>query len=261
MIYLDQEFSRHFAGADPFLMLQAMEGTIYRRGRGRKTLQFSMNGKSYFLKLHSGIGWREIIKNLVQLRLPVLGASNEWRAISRLQELGVPTLKAVAYGSRGLNPASRQSFIVTEELGNTISLEDFCKDWSQHPPSPGLRRRLIERVAQISRSLHDNGVCHRDFYLCHFLLHKDNLDSPRLSLIDLHRVLIKKRLSSRWLVKDIAGLHYSAKTIGLSDRDRLRFIRHYCNKGLKYSLEHRSEFWKKVERRANRMTSKLGPAF
>lgn len=261
MFYLDDEFTRRFQGADPFKMLAAMEGNIYRQAKGRKTFQFSLNGKSYFVKLHSGIGWGEIFKNLLQLRLPIVGAGNEWRAINRLQELGLDTLNAVAYGNRGWNPASRQSFIITEELSNTISLEDFCKDWASKPPDPALRRRLIERIAHISKVLHDNGVCHRDYYLCHFLLHREDPQSLRLSLIDLHRALIKRRLGQRWVVKDIAGLYYSAMGIGLSRRDLLRFVRHYSKRGLRASLTEDKAFWEKVERRARCMIDKLGPAF
>ena len=175
MFYLNEEFAQSFDGADPFKTLRAMEGNIYRQFKSRKTFQFSLNGKSYFAKLHTGIGWAEILKNILQFRLPIVGAGNEWRAIHRLQELDIATLNSVAYGSRGINPACRESFIITEELCNTVSLEDFCKNWKQDPPDPQLRWQLIKEIARISKTLHCNGVCHRDYYLCHFLLHKDQI--------------------------------------------------------------------------------------
>ena len=265
MLYLEEDFALSFRGVDalsnPYKTLAEMKGTVYRQAKGRKTLRFCLNDKGYFVKLHSGIGWGEVLKNLVRLRLPVIGAGNEWRAISRLQELGVPTLHAVAYGSRGWNPASRQSFVVTEELTDTVSLEDFCKDWKQNPPDLKLRRKLIEAVATISNTLHTHGVCHRDYYLCHFLLHRNAMERPRLSLIDLHRALVKNRLRRRWVIKDIAGLYYSARDIGLSQRDLLRFIRRYAGGDLRTGLEKESAFWERVERRAGRMYEKLGPAF
>lgn len=261
MLYLNEEFSRKFEGTDPFRMLQTIEGNIYRQARGRKTFQFNLDGKSYFAKLHSGIGWGEILKNLLSLRLPVVGATNEWRAINRLQELGIATLHAVGYGSRGWNPASRESFIITEELANTISLEDFCKTWQSDPPDPRLRIRLVKAVARISRQLHENGICHRDLYLCHFHLHRDQLINPRLSLIDLHRALIKTRLGRRWIIKDIAGLYYSALGVGLTRLDLLRFIRSYSGRELRYSLQQDRAFWDMVSGRAQRMLDKLGPAF
>lgn len=260
-LYLSEEFERSWKGADPFQQLQQVDGKIYREVKGRKTQQFSLNGKSYFVKLHMGVGWIEIVKNLLQLRSPVLGAGNEWRAIDKLHELGVDTMKTVAYGQRGWNPARRQSFIVTEELTDTVSLEDFCKNWPTAPPTFIQKRRLIEKIAQISRVLHSNGVCHRDFYLCHFLLHHREafaVTVPRLSLIDLHRALIKNKLAIRWVIKDIAGLYYSAMNIGLTRQDLFRFIKYYDDSTLRQSLIQRRKFWIAVRERAMQMHEKLG---
>ena len=259
MLYLNEDFAKNFQGADPFKMLQAMEGNIYRQVKGRKTFQFSLNGKSYFVKLHSGVGWAEILKNLFQLKFPVLGAKNEWQAIQKLKELNIATLNTVAYGSRGWNPATRESFIITEELSNTISLEDYCRNWQQHPPPAILRRQLITSIASISRTLHSNGTCHRDYYLCHFLYHQQQPNPPRLSLIDLHRAMVTKSLAKRWIVKDIAGLYYSAMDIGLTRKDLLRFIRAYSGQNCRLSLSRDREFWQQVEKRAQQMLKKLGP--
>ncbi len=260
MFYLNEEFADNFQGTDPFKMLQAMEGNIYRQVKARKTFQFALNGKSYFAKLHSGVGWLEIIKNLLTLKMPIIGARNEWEAIHRLQELNIATMNAVAYGERGWNPASRESFIVTEELTDTVSLEDYCKQWQESPADRRIKRKLIEKVAAIASNLHKNGICHRDFYLCHFLLHEGAEPFPKLSLIDLHRALVRKNLAQRWVIKDIAGLLYSAKTIGLSDRDMLRFMRHYQGKNLRSALSEQRQFWQEVKQRAEAMFEKLGPA-
>ena len=260
MFYFNEEFAQSFHGADPFKKLRSMEGNIYRQLKGRKTFQFSLNDKSYFVKLHTGVGWAEIVKNILQFRLPILGAENEWRAIHKLQELGVATLNAGAYGSRGINPAGRESFIITEELSNTVSLEDFCKNWRENPPIPQLRWQLVREVARISQMLHSNGICHRDYYLCHFLLHKDQTNTTELSLIDLHRALVKEKLAKRWIIKDIAGLYYSAMNIGLTRRDFLRFIKYYSKGSLRMSLTRDKNFWRRIEQRAQRMYEKLGPS-
>ena len=260
MFHLNEEIAKNFGESDPYEMLQAKEGNIYRQVKGRKTFQFVLNGRSYFAKLHSGIGWREIFKNLTQLKFPIIGARNEWEAVHRLQELNIATMNIVAYGERGWNPASRESFIITEELSETISLEDYCKDWKSSPPPERTRRKLIEQVASIASALHKNDVCHRDFYLCHFLLHPESEPFPKLSLIDLHRALISKNLARRWIVKDIAGLFYSAKQIGLSNRDLLRFMRHYHSRDLRSAVTDHKQFWVDVKQRSDAMFKKLGPA-
>ena len=83
---------------------------------------------------------------------------------------------------------------------------------------------------------------------------------PKLSLIDLHRALIKRKLSVRWTVKDIAGLYFSAMDIGLTRHDLLRFIKYYGQADLRQSYLQKQDFWNAVQERARRMYLNLGPA-
>ena len=229
-LFLDARWQQYWQGKDPFAEACALQGNVYRSKEGRRTLRFERDGRGYFLKLHEGIGWAEIIKNLLQLRLPVLGAANEYLACLRLKELGIDTMTPVAFGERGANPAAQLSFLITEELAGTISLEDYCKSWTKQPPSLREKRTLIRKLAQISKTLHDNGINHRDYYLCHFLRRDDDkpfAQEDPLFLIDLHRVQIRQHTPLRWLVKDIAGLFYSAFDLPLTRRDILCFLSVY----------------------------------
>ncbi len=228
MIRLDEPLRTLWAGQDPFAAADALQGEVLRALEGRRTLRTEIAGRGYYAKIHRGIGWAEIFKNLLAGRLPVLGAGNEWRALERLAALGVDSMRAVAFGERGSNPARRQSFIVTEELAPTISLEDFCRDWRAVPPAPTLKRALVRRVAEMARRMHGGGVNHRDFYICHFLLHLPvDAGAPRLSLIDLHRAQVREQTPRRWRDKDLAALYFSALDIGLTRRDILHFLKTY----------------------------------
>jgi len=258
---LTAEFAAQLpAGIDLFDYLLQLDGEMFRDIENRRTLRFSLNGKRYFLKAHCGVGWKEIFKNLLQLRLPVLGARNEWRAIQVLQQLGVDTMTLVAYGERGLNPAHRQSFVITEALEQTESLEDFCAGWETNPPASKsalrLKRALIQRVATIARRMHASGINHRDFYICHFLLDisADVFSQPpaalRLSLIDLHRVQLRRRTPLRWVVKDIGGLYFSSMRIGLTRHDLYRFMKVYRDSGLRATLREDGKFWSRCRLRA-----------
>lgn len=260
MLYLNGEFKEYFSESDPFKVLQRLEGKVYRQVKSRKTFQFEHNGMTYFAKLHDGVGWLEIFKNLIRLKLPVLGARVEWDAIKRLNQISIATMNVVGFGQRGWNPAKIQSFIITEDLRETISLEEFCLEWTDSPPAHSIRRALIKEVARIASVMHSSGISHRDFYLCHFLLHKEAKYFPKLSLIDLHRAIIQKRLSRRWIIKDIAGLYYSAMQIGLSKRDLLRFALHYSAEDKELAYRNNIEFWAQVEKRADNMFKRLGPA-
>lgn len=259
MIYIQESNKAYFATEQGFDDYFAIEGEVRRRFKNRRTIRFERAGRGFFIKCHQGVGWREIIKNLVQLRRPVLGAHQEWQAIQRLQALGVATMNAVGYGVQGWNPARQYSFLITEDLGPNVSLEDLTRDWRARPPDPRLKRALISRLAAIARRLHENGVNHRDFYICHFLLdtslglqsyHPDHL---RINVIDLHRAQLRKRTPKRWIVKDIGSLYFSAMDIGLTQRDLWRFMTVYRDRPLRTILRDEARFWRKVQRRAIRL--------
>lgn len=262
-LWLRDDFSQEWNSLNVFSQVDALEGEDFRNVKTRRTLRFEFQGKGFFAKIHHGVGWQEIFKNILSLKLPILGAENEWLAIKRLKELNIETMTAVGYGSQGLSPASRHSFILTEALDNTVSLEDYCANWSKNKPSFNNKLRLLRQIAATSKTLHENGICHRDYYICHFLLHDEeaftagDVEVPKLSLIDLHRALIHKNLNPRWIVKDIAGLYFSVMHIGLTPRDLLRFVRLYSGKNLRRALFEDASFWREVRRKAIALDAKI----
>ena len=255
-VYLDEPFRTLWAGRDPFAAVEELQGEVFRELEARRTLRTEVAGRGYFVKIHRGVGWGEIFKNLLSLRLPILGAGNEWRAIKRLEQLGLDTMCGVAFGERGSNPATQHSFIVTEELAPTISLEDYCREWPDSPPDVLLKRALLQRVAEMARRMHGGGVNHRDFYICHFLLHLDPAPTPtnlKLSLIDLHRAQIRDETPRRWREKDLASLYFSALNIGLTRRDVLRFLRMYFERPLRAVLREEGALLKHLSSEASRL--------
>jgi heptose I phosphotransferase len=251
-LWLREDFAALWAGKDPFDAAFALTGETQRALEQRQTLAFNACGRRYFVKRHRGVGWGEILKNLLILRLPVVSARNEYHAVRKLAALGLRAPVVAAYGRRGWWPSTLESFLVTEDVGPHQSLEDYCRSWKDAAPLFSEKRRLLETLADISRTLHRNGICHRDYYLCHFLRTGDGA----LTLIDLHRALIKPRLGVRWIVKDLAGLYYSAMNIGLTRRDLLRFMRRYRARSLRDSLTRDARFWLAVRDRALRLYRK-----
>lgn len=228
-----------------------LDGEVFRRAPDRMTLRFEGGDRQYFLKAHFGAGWKEIFKNLVQLKLPVLDAGNEWLAIHLVENLGVPTLTAVAYG-RGPGLPQRRSFIVTRALSGMLSLEQYAaQNRSRDPAELRRRRHFIRKAAATARILHDNGINHRDFYLCHFLFDPAAGEDAGLYLIDLHRAQVRHRTPTRWRVKDIGGLYYSAFPAGLTRLDRLRFIKAYTGADTVGDALADHTFWRRVAHRAS----------
>lgn len=250
MINVDSCLIEHLPrGQSAFDYFMQMQGESFRRQPGRSTQRVTIGDKHYFIKQHFGVGWKEIFKNLVQFKWPIISAKNEWQAIQRLQALSIAVPGIFAYGSKGLNPARRQSFLLMEELTNFSSLEDFCRDWKNEPPSFSLKQALILKIAHIAKTLHENGINHRDFYLCHFLLRANQ----ELTLIDLHRAGLHQKLRPRWLIKDLAGLYFSSKDQGLTPRDLLRFMRAYRQKSLRDVILSEGSFWQKVKKRGEKL--------
>ncbi|MCF6282255.1 MAG: lipopolysaccharide core heptose(I) kinase RfaP [Candidatus Polarisedimenticolaceae bacterium] len=234
--------------------LSTLPGEDFKRIQNRRTFRIEREGRGFFIKYHRGVGWKEIFKNLLSLKLPVLGAGNEWRAIHKLQQLKVETMTPVAYGSEGSNPAGIHSVLITEALERCISLEHFCADWPTTPPPTTLKWTLIKRLAEMSSTLHSNGVNHRDMYICHFLLQQPwdgSEQNLHLHIIDLHRVQIRNKTPERWVVKDVGSLYFSAMEIGLTRRDLFRFIKCYSGRPLRQTLQEDARFWQKVQQRAD----------
>lgn len=262
MMILAPEFQLLFDDEPSFEQMMALKGEVYRELENRRTQRVVLRGRPFFIKQHFGIGWKEIFKNLFQLRLPVLGASNEWHAIQFLKQLNIPTLDALGYGLRGKHPAHMQSFLITRELPPHDTLEDLTASWAEHPPAARFKWQIIKEVARIARIMHDNGMNHRDFYICHLVLEKNLSENDRLPkqllirVIDLHRAQLRRAVPQRWRIKDLAGLYFSSKDIGLTRRDLLRFIKEYRSKPLSYIFNKEAAFWQKVKRRGDQLYQK-----
>lgn len=250
MIVLEPTLKNKSTLPKTFESFMALRGDVYRHEQGRRTQKIFLNGEPCFIKQHTGVGWKEIFKNLCQCRWPVLSAKEEWKALQRLQTLSIPVPQWLAYGCRGFNPARLKSFIMTRALPASVSLEDLCRDWPTTPPSFAFKKRLIENIATLARTLHQNGINHRDFYLCHFLWdHQDK----KIYIIDWHRAQLRRQVPLRWIIKDLAGLYFSSIDIGLTMRDRFRFMKIYAQSPLRSILNNTTFFWQKVKNRGDKL--------
>jgi len=263
-IYLSDELVTHYDKPLDIQNIMQTHGEIIREAPGRQTILFSHENKNYYIKSHTGVGWREILKNLSYLKKPVIGAQNEWHGIHHLDRINIKTMTPAGYGMVNRNPARRKSFIITEALEDTISLEEFCGQWKTKPPhgrdAIRFKRWLIAQLAKTTRVMHNSGANHRDYYLIHFLLRKGYAENGTLSaeksslfLIDLHRMQLRKRTPYRWRVKDVAGLYFSSMDMGLSLRDLYRYMSLYMGKPLRETLIEDARFWRDVRKRGLRV--------
>lgn len=179
-----------------------------------------------FLKAHrqerpwagATLGWRGRTEGI-----------KEWQNILTLQSAGIPTATPVAAGERIVSDGSRESFVMTLRLDGYMPLDQYIAARYTPPLSSALRRdkrALIRAVAALARRMHGSGFNHQDFYLCHIFVKIADSGLPDLRLIDLQRVGHRRFPARRWVIKDLAQLHYSSLGLPLSDRERLWF---FCN--------------------------------
>ena len=245
-------------GEDPFDAVLRLEGEVFREHKHRRTLRVELDGRAYFVKIHGNTSSMEILKHAALVRWPVLTAQNERDAIRRLDALGVPTTRIAGYGCRGTSPSRLESFIITDALDETTSLDELVRDWGglRGHDRVRLRRTLLRKVAAIARNLHKNGLNHRDFYLCHFLVPDRDWSTWRegdpldVHVIDLHRAQVRSIVPERWVVKDLGGLLFSSLDAGLTGRDYLRFLSVYFGRPWREVVARRSRFFRRIVKRA-----------
>ena len=248
-----------YRSVDDFLKIDI---EIVRDFKNRKTGRFEIDGKGFYIKKHFECGSGAVLDELFHLRKPHIGAGHERAVLDKLHTIGIHTMKVAAFGQEGKTLAGQRSFLVTEELTRVESLEDICAQWPREKPAESFKKVLLNEIAGIARTLHDNGINHRDFYICHFLLDVSNPSNDyqnqplKLFLIDLHRAQQRPRVPFRWRVKDIGSLYFSAMDIGLTDRDLFRFMRLYTGKSLRQTLREDLRFWKAVRCRAAKIYRK-----
>ena len=257
-LYLREDIAKLWRRDEACDRARKLQGEVYREVAGRRTLRVLLGEGAYFAKLHFGVGWAEILKNLLTARRPVVGARNEYRTCLHLEAQGVAAPKVAAFGQQGVNPASRFSFVICDALDGYESLEDITDRWEQRHPSLLEKWRLIEAVARFAKTLHATGVVHRDFYICHMLAEKTSYAQAelRLAVIDLHRARIYHRIPQRWLLRDLSALLFSTLDLPLDWRAWLRFVRIYRGRPLQEVFAEEGDFWQAVYDRALRLYEK-----
>ena len=232
--FLDNYLNQLFYKKDTFNEVQNIEGKVFREYENRITKQFEAQNKKYFIKFHGPVGWREIFKNLFQIKTPVIGAQREYEALNHLSKNHINCPQIKGFGKKGINPANSSSFIITEELYGTLSLEEFFLKNLHKNLSFNQKCNLIKASASIIRKMHSSGLNHRDLYLCHLHVKEDiDFNNIKIYLIDLHRAQIRSSVPLRWTIKDLGGFFHSAIQFNFTERDFYRFLMSYfdCSLG------------------------------
>jgi heptose I phosphotransferase len=194
-----------------------------------------------YLKRHHELPWWQRL-------LALLWPAGNWSpAMAECENLewaraqGIP-VPAVAAAGEFIGPGlALQSFLAVEELSGMLALNEAIPLAAQVLPAGTFRawkQALAREMARLARLLHDRCHFHKDLYLCHFFIRRQDIDRPpeswlgRVYLIDLHRLAHHPWTWPLWQLKDLAQLLYSSEVAGIDHRDRLAFWRAYCGPGL-----------------------------
>jgi len=256
------------AGLTTLAAFRGLRGEVVRAIDSRETLRVEIPHPSdataaplvAYLKRHGRPRWRERIMPWLRGARPILGAAAEWQALAHFAECGIPTMQPVAYGADDAG-----SFVMTVALPARCDLKSWVR--THHDPQARLPQvatgpfglvlnspldwlgvavddepgwsatdrdqlaRLVSRLAEMLRTLHAGGMRHQGLYLNHVLwCGPEDAAVPDLRLIDLGRVVRRRRLCLRWRIKDLAQLHYSAA--GVRCREQVRFLQLYLGRRL-----------------------------
>jgi heptose I phosphotransferase len=230
-LWLAESFARVLESPTFAALFDLAGGSDVRVIGQRRTTRFELPGGEVYLKRFGRLSWGERIKNWVRLRQPDHGAEGEFRAILGLTSLGISTVVPLAFGQH-----NGCSLLVTEGLTGYRDLKSLLQTHDPLVRDPVRRRRIVEWLADLTRTMHGAGYHHQDLYLNHVLVGPrvsagggDTLDVD-LRLIDLGRVRCRKPLGRRWVLKDLAQLHYSSARG--SRTERLRFYVRYLGRSL-----------------------------
>jgi heptose I phosphotransferase len=170
------------------------------------TLDAQLNGRSIRLHIkryHAGGGF-------------ALPGEDEAKAIRALLAEEIPTVPLVGWGSL----ADRRSFVITEDLAGYDAADKLIE---RGVPFDA----MLNATADLAAKLHNRGLHHRDLYLCHFFVKRD--DPSDVRLIDAARVQRLRGLFARhrWIRKDLAQFWYSTLALPISDAQRTSWMQRY----------------------------------
>lgn len=199
--------------------------------RWRERMRLRLTGSdggvtTLYVKRYVSPPWRERVRRRWACPEARSVAEVEWRWMRALARADVACPTPVALAARCDARSGRRSALLTAAVPG-----DALERWLARRGALNRRtvRALAMSLADLVTRFHAIGLVHRDLYLSHVFWHPHPGGPGALHLIDLQRVLRPRVRRSRWIVKDLAALNYSAPAHIVSTADRARWLKRYLN--------------------------------
>ena len=226
-------------------------------------IDIEVDGKqrNFYLKRHNSerLGGRRLLEFFTPKRRLSRGRE-EFQTICDFRKQNLTTVTAVAAGEQR-EGFLEESFVITEGFDPFVSLENLLKyraEFRLRMENPTLRKLMLTEVARFARKMHQAGYNHCDFNADHILLHyQDGVDTPRVAIYDLQRVLRRKWSRFRWIIKSLAELGFSLPAEYFDEEDRIHLFLSYKGKRTLSVWDRLQLLWiKKKTDRIRRHTEK-----
>ena len=251
---VNAEFSEllKFNGIDCASKLWNLEGKavkkiLTQRGTERAFLNTPEGDKlEVYIKRYTRIPLREKIKQAFSLKFRSFDAFHEWNALNAFHKTGLATMIPMAVAELENSDTCNLTLGITDYVKAAELFKNFTPDDNER------KLNLIRKIATIAGRMHAAGFAHQDFYLVHMFVRESEDD--KVYLIDLQRLIMQKKLSRRWRIKDLGQLLFAARDY-VSDADIKIFWETYCSyAGEKF--KHDNSLIKAIIAKADKITTR-----
>jgi len=226
---------------------EAVKKILEQRGTERAFLNTPDGNKlEVYIKRYTKAPLKETLKQAFSLKFRSFDALHEWNALRAFHKLGLDTMIPMAVADLGEGRTCNLTLGITDY----VKAAELFKHFS--PEDDTRKLALIKKIATIAGRMHAAGFAHQDFYLVHMFVRESEDD--KIYLIDLQRLIMQKKLSKRWRVKDLGQLLFAARSY-VSDADIKLFWEIYCSHaGEKFY--HDNSLIKAITAKANKITAR-----
>lgn len=176
-------------------------------------------------------------------------ARRGWCMSNGLLDRGLGAARPLAMMDRRWLFFPVESWLVTEEAAGALRLSEFAEH-ELAGFSPAIRRRLIRRLAEWVRRLHQSGCSARDLKPNNVLVRRKD-DDFEIVVVDFDGMRMRGRVPDAIRARDVARLTVGLTAPAVHQSDRLRFLVHYLGPEGR-SRDRRRQWWGLIGRWAQR---------
>ena len=200
---------------------------------GRIPIEVSGQRRSVYIKRHNAFSARAKLMSILKHS----GAVRSLQGAAILESAGISTATPVAAVESRQCGIVMKSFYVSEEIIGGMTADRYWHNIVKDSQRGAWRRRFLQRLALIFKTLHRRGVYHNDLKDANILVVPDK-EKISFYLLDLEGVRLYPNLNHRRRIKNLVQLN---RTLGRFIRraDKLYFLKIYLGSVFRNRLEKR----------------------